>query len=66
MTKMKANLWQFLLPWQFSGTMWGASPDEAHLGLHWKPLDADIGRVPEPYCPGGCHGQRICCNTQKH
>jgi hypothetical protein len=24
--------------------MWGASPDEAHPGLHSKPLDADIGK----------------------
>ena len=38
----------------------GASPDRAHPGFHWKPLDASIGRVPVPYCPGGCHGQRIC------
>jgi len=29
--------------------MRGASPDGAHPGLHFKPLDAAIGRVPEPY-----------------
>ncbi len=28
-------------------------------GPHWKPLDAAIGKVPAPYCPGGRHGQRI-------
>ena len=39
--------------------MWGASPDEAHPGLHSKPLDVAIGRVPAVYRPGGCHGRRI-------
>ncbi len=38
----------------------GESPDGAHPGLYSKPLDAAIGRVPEPYRPGGRHGQRIC------
>jgi hypothetical protein len=33
--------------------------DGAHPGLHLKPLDAAIGRVPVPYCPGGRHGQRF-------
>ncbi len=37
----------------------GASPDGSHPGLHLKPLDAAIGRVPAPYCPGGRHGRRI-------
>ena len=37
----------------------GASPDGAHPGLHSKPLDADIGRVPAPYRPDGRHGRRI-------
>jgi hypothetical protein len=31
----------------------------AHPGLHLKPLDAAIGRVPAPYCPGSRHGQQI-------
>ena len=35
----------------------GALPGGAHPGLHSKPLDATIGRVPEPYHPGGRHGQ---------
>jgi hypothetical protein len=37
--------------------MWGASPNAVHPWLHAKPLDAAIGRVPAPYCPGGHHGQ---------
>jgi len=28
----------------------------AHPGLHLKPTDAAIGRVPALYCPVGCHG----------
>jgi hypothetical protein len=31
----------------------------AHLGLHSKPLDADIEQVSVPYCPGGHHGHRF-------
>ena len=42
----------------------GASPDGAHPGLHSKPLDAAIGRVPAPYRPGGRHGRRFRKNTQ--
>jgi hypothetical protein len=30
-----------------------ASTDRAHPGLHWKPVDASIGKVPAPYCPSG-------------
>jgi hypothetical protein len=37
--------------------MWGAFPNGAHPWLHAKPLDASIGKVPTPYCPGGRHGQ---------
>ena len=40
-----------------SGTTRGASPDGAHPGLHSKPLDAAIGRVPVPYRPNGRHGR---------
>jgi hypothetical protein len=39
--------------------MWGALPDGVHPWLHAKPLDATIGQVPVPYCPGGRHGQRF-------
>ena len=34
----------------------GTSTHGAHPGLHLKPLDAAIGQVPVPYCPGGRHG----------
>ena len=53
---MQANRWQFRLPWQCSSTTRGASAHGAHPGLHSKPLDASIGRVPAPYHPGGRHG----------
>jgi hypothetical protein len=33
-----------------------SSPNTAYPGLHWKPLDATIGRLLAPYCPGGCQG----------
>ncbi len=36
------------------------SPNRAHPGLIWKPLDAAIGKVPVLYHPVGRHGQRIC------
>jgi hypothetical protein len=39
--------------------MRGTLPDGAHLWLHAKPLDATMGRVPTPYCPGGRHDQRF-------
>ncbi len=39
--------------------MWGALPDGLHPWLHAKPLDAAIGWVPAPYCPGSCHGRRF-------
>ncbi len=35
-------------------------------GLHSKPLDASIGRVPAPYRPDGHHGQRIRIKHTKH
>jgi hypothetical protein len=35
----------------------GASLDGSHPGLHSKPLDAAIGRVPALYRPGGRHGR---------
>jgi hypothetical protein len=37
----------------------GTSSNRAHPGLHLEPLDAAIGQVPAPYCPGGHHGQQI-------
>ena len=57
--KMQANRQRFRWPWQCSGTTQGASPQEAHPGLHSKPLDAAIGRVHAPYHPDRCHGRGI-------
>ncbi len=56
---MQANCWQFPLPCGCGSTTRGASPDGAHPWLHAKPLDAAIGQVPMPYCPGGRHGRRF-------
>ncbi len=42
----------------------GASPDGAHPGLHSKPLDAAIGRVPVLYCPSSRHGRQLWSKTQ--
>jgi hypothetical protein len=39
--------------------MRGASLDGSHPGLHLKPLDEAIGRVPAPYRPGGRHGDEF-------
>ena len=62
--KMQANRRRFRWSWRCSGTTRGASPDGAHPGLHSKPLDAAIGRVPAPYRPDGRHGRRIRIKTQ--
>jgi hypothetical protein len=45
--------------------MRGTLPNGAHWWLHVKPLDAAIGRMPVPYCPGGHHGRRFQKNTNK-
>jgi len=45
---------------------YGTTPDGAHPGLHSKPLDAAIGRVPAPYRPNGRHGRRIRIKHTKH
>jgi hypothetical protein len=40
MTKMKANRWQFRLPWRCSGTTQGASPIvhiQGITGNYWMP-----------------------------
>jgi len=54
--KMQANQRRFQQPCGCGSAMRGASPDEAQPGLHSKPMDAAIGRVPEPYRPDGRHG----------
>ncbi len=61
--KMHANHWWFWLPCGCSDTVQWASPNGAHPRLHWKPLDAAIGQVPAPYCPGSCHGNG--CSNDK-
>jgi hypothetical protein len=57
--KMQANRWQFRLLCRCGGKTQCTLPDEAHPGLHLKPLDAAIGRVALPSCPGSLHGQQI-------
>ncbi len=54
--KIHVKSWKFWWPCGYGGAMLGALPNGAHLWLHAKPLDAAIGQVPAPYCPGGCHG----------
>ncbi len=54
--KMQANRWWFWLPCCRGNTAQCALPNGAHPWLHAKPLDATIGQVPAPYCPGGHHG----------
>ncbi len=39
--------------------MQDASLDIGHPWLHAKPLDAAIGQVPAPYCPGGLHSRQF-------
>ena len=46
------------------GAMGGTLPNGAHPGLHSKPMDAAIGRVPAPYRPDGRHGRRFRSKTQ--
>ncbi len=53
---MQANWWQLWSPCCQGHAAWCTSPNGAHPWLHAKPLDAAIGQVPAPYCPGGRHG----------
>ncbi len=57
--KMQANWRRFWSPCRQGNTAWCTSPDGVHPWLHAKPLDATIGQVPAPYCPGGCHGRQF-------
>jgi hypothetical protein len=52
---MQANWQQIWSPCCRGNTALCASPNGVHPLLHAKPLDAAIGWVPAPYCPGGCH-----------
>ncbi len=56
---MQANWQQFWSPCRRGNTARCTLPDGEHPWLHVKPLDAAIGQVPVPYCPGGCHGRRF-------
>jgi hypothetical protein len=55
-TANEGELLAFLIAMQMQRYDAGHTPDGAHPGLHSKPLDAAIGQVPAPYCPGGRHG----------
>ncbi len=57
--KMQANRRCFWSPCRWGNTARCASPNGAHPWLHAKPLDAAIGQVPMPHCPGSRHGQRF-------
>jgi hypothetical protein len=57
--KMQANQQRFRSPCRQGDTVQCALPNEVHSWLHAKLLDAAIGRVPAPYCPGGRHGRRF-------
>ena len=57
--KMQANQQQFRSPCHQDNMEQGASPNGAHPWLHAKLLDAAIGQVPAPYCPGSRHGQQF-------
>jgi hypothetical protein len=59
-TKKSGKSMTILVAMVMQRTRRGTSPNEAHPGLHLKPLDAAIGQVPAPYRPGGRPGQRIC------
>jgi hypothetical protein len=51
--------WPFRWPCGSGGRVPSASPSMAGLGLPLMPLDATIGQVFAPYCPGRCHGHRF-------
>jgi hypothetical protein len=53
---MKKTFRQFQQSCRQNDTTQVTTPDEAHLWLHAKSLDAIIGHVPTPYCPGSRHG----------
>ena len=61
---MQATRRQFQCPCGCGGAMWGTLPNEAHPGLHLKPLVAAIGRVLASHRRGGRHGRRFWLKTQ--
>ena len=50
--KMYLRCWPLQWSWRCNGAIQTTSPNVACPGLHWKPLDAAIGRLLAPYCPG--------------
>ncbi len=58
-TKNTPQSWQFWWPCGHGGVMRGELSDGVHPWLHAKPLDATIGWVPTPYCPGSRHDWRL-------
>jgi hypothetical protein len=57
--KMHLLCWPFRWPCGSGGAVPSALPSTAGLGLPYMPLDAAIGRVFVPYCPGGRHGHQF-------
>ncbi len=55
----------FQKPCGCTGAMQCASPDAACPGLPQKPLDAAIGQLLSPYCPGGRKGDSKQNNDEK-
>jgi len=58
-TKNTHNLLVILFAVQIrQSTVRGTSPDGAHAGLHLKPLDDAIERLPAQHRPGSRHGRQ--------
>ena len=55
----------FWWPIRRIGVVQSTSPDLAWPGLHRKPLDAAIGQLLAPYCPGGRQGNNQQNNNAK-
>ena len=43
-----------------------ASPNGGYPGVLWKPLEAAIGQLLAPYCPGGRQGTKQNNNNEKN
>ena len=56
----------FQSTWRCAGAIGNASPNVACPGLLRKPLDATIGQLLTPYCPGGCQGDNQQNNDAKY
>jgi len=62
--RMHLRCGPFRWTWRCTGAIRRASPNAALPGLHWKPLDAVIGRLLAPYCPGGHQGDNQLSNYE--